>query len=436
MELQHPVTCPVVQRGRVSTAVAAVAAALILTSVAPGAVARADEGDDAAERAAEEIQAARDRANEAAAAYTQADFELEALEEQASQLDAQQVELQAQVDALRTKVEQVAVNRFVSSGNSGIPLLTGYQAPSERLQTDVLVNVVTESSADAMDDYDQARKDLEANQRELDANQDALERKQEQFQQLQKNAEAEVVHLQEVEKKRLEDERIRKALEAKLAEEKRQRDLKEQQDRANAEAAAQQAAQERAQQQATQPAAASASASAAAAPTPAPSRSASSQQAPSGAQLPEAPAPQSDNDEPEPAPPPPAPRGRIQCPVSGTAYSDTWGAARSGGRSHQGVDMLGSRGTPLRAVVSGSVLFKQNSLGGNAVWLTGSDGNKYYYAHLDSFEGSSRGVSQGEVIGYLGDTGNARGTPHLHFEVHPGGGAAVNPYPWVRDAGC
>jgi murein DD-endopeptidase MepM/ murein hydrolase activator NlpD len=98
--------------------------------------------------------------------------------------------------------------------------------------------------------------------------------------------------------------------------------------------------------------------------------------------------------------------------------------------------MLAARGTPLVAVTSGSVLFKQTSLGGNSVWLTGDDGNKYFYAHLDSFEGSSRSVSAGEVIGYVGDTGNARGTNHLHFEVHPGGGAAVNPYPYVRDAGC
>jgi murein DD-endopeptidase MepM/ murein hydrolase activator NlpD len=98
--------------------------------------------------------------------------------------------------------------------------------------------------------------------------------------------------------------------------------------------------------------------------------------------------------------------------------------------------MLGPRGTPIHAVVGGSVQFKQNSLGGNAAWLNGNDGNRYYYAHLQGFAGSSRTVSAGEVIGYLGDTGNARGTPHLHFEVHPGGGPAVPPYSWVRDAGC
>ena len=125
------------------------------------------------------------------------------------------------------------------------------------------------------------------------------------------------------------------------------------------------------------------------------------------------------------------------CPVAGSSsYHDGWGNPRSGGRRHEGVDMMASTGTPLVAVVSGSVTFKQNSLGGNAVWLTGSNGDSYYYAHLSSFEGSSRGVGQGEVIGYVGDTGNATGVPHLHFEVHPGGGAAVNPYPYVVAAGC
>ena len=123
------------------------------------------------------------------------------------------------------------------------------------------------------------------------------------------------------------------------------------------------------------------------------------------------------------------------CPVQGAvAYADTWGAPREG-HTHQGVDMMASSGTPLVAVVSGSVNFKQTRLGGNSIWLSGSDGNRYFYAHLSGFEGSSRSVSQGEVIGYVGSTGNAY-TPHLHFEVHPGGGSAVNPTPWVRNAGC
>ncbi len=96
--------------------------------------------------------------------------------------------------------------------------------------------------------------------------------------------------------------------------------------------------------------------------------------------------------------------------------------------------MMASTGTPLVAVVAGYVQFKTNRLGGNAVWLSGDNGNKYYYAHLSAWEGSSRTAARGEVIGYVGDTGNASGTPHLHFEVHPGGGAAVNPYPTVRAA--
>ena len=88
-------------------------------------------------------------------------------------------------------------------------------------------------------------------------------------------------------------------------------------------------------------------------------------------------------------------------------------------------------GTPLVAVVAGSVTMKTNPLGGNVVWLGGADGNGYYYAHLSAWEGGSRSVGAGEVIGYVGATGNTSAN-HLHFEIHPGGGAAVNPYQTVR----
>lgn len=93
--------------------------------------------------------------------------------------------------------------------------------------------------------------------------------------------------------------------------------------------------------------------------------------------------------------------------------------------------MMSPFGTPLVAVVAGSATMKTNTLGGNVVSLTGVDGVRYYYAHLSSWEGSSRDVSAGEVIGYVGATGDTTAN-HLHFEIHPGGGAAVNPYPTVR----
>ena len=129
-------------------------------------------------------------------------------------------------------------------------------------------------------------------------------------------------------------------------------------------------------------------------------------------------------------------------PVGGPhSYSDTFGAPRMFGTSyahlHQGTDIFAAHGTPLLACERG-VLIKigSDTLGGTKLWLVGASGTRYYYAHLSAFaEGVTEGkvVQAGDVVGFVGNTGNALTTPaHLHFEVHPGGGPAINPYPMLR----
>lgn len=123
-------------------------------------------------------------------------------------------------------------------------------------------------------------------------------------------------------------------------------------------------------------------------------------------------------------------------PISGGArYTNDYAEPRSGGRSHQGNDLFNEEGTPLVAVDDGDIRFGTDPLGGNVANLRSPDGTRYYYAHLSGFEGQNRQVRAGEVIGYLGKTGNAATTaPHLHFEVHPGGGGAVNPFSYLQSA--
>jgi len=123
----------------------------------------------------------------------------------------------------------------------------------------------------------------------------------------------------------------------------------------------------------------------------------------------------------------------MYCPVGGpVSFVDSWGAPRSGGRSHEGVDMMAAYGTPQIAIVSGNITYAGYSdLGGNVQYLSGDDGNLYVYVHQAENTVSSGHVEAGQQISVVGDTGNAAGNPHLHFEFHPGGGGPVNPTPLV-----
>ena len=136
--------------------------------------------------------------------------------------------------------------------------------------------------------------------------------------------------------------------------------------------------------------------------------------------------------------------GMGKFPVAGeAAYNDDFLMPRFGPglRFHQGNDIFAERGTPIRASEDGTVRFSEDPTSGKAYYLTTTDGTFYFGCHLDAYaelpNGSS--VTQGQIVGYNGDTGNAVGTtPHLHFEIHPGGGAAVNPKPildrWLDEA--
>ncbi len=126
------------------------------------------------------------------------------------------------------------------------------------------------------------------------------------------------------------------------------------------------------------------------------------------------------------------------CPItSGASFINDWGFPRSGGRTHKGNDLFAPRGTPVVAVTAGTVRLKSNSLGGITAFLVGAEAT-YYYAHLDGYApgiATGQRVAKGTVLGYVGNTGNAiGGATHLHFQLHPGGGAPVNPYPTLRAA--
>ncbi|HUG35737.1 MAG TPA: M23 family metallopeptidase, partial [Candidatus Limnocylindrales bacterium] len=146
--------------------------------------------------------------------------------------------------------------------------------------------------------------------------------------------------------------------------------------------------------------------------------------------------------------PPPSVQPRLTAegyvfPVYGPAsFTDDFRAGRASTGGHHGNDIVAPLGAPLLAVADGTLfLVGWNTIGGNRLWLRDGEGNEFYYAHLSAFSPLAREGAQveaGDVIGFVGATGDAEGTPpHLHFEIHPasllwlGYDGVINPFPYL-----
>ena len=125
----------------------------------------------------------------------------------------------------------------------------------------------------------------------------------------------------------------------------------------------------------------------------------------------------------------------LPSPLPEQSLTDTWGAARSQGRSHEGIDIFAARGTPIQSTTQGIVRkVGENNLGGRVVVIVGPGGAGHYYAHLEDYADIAPNdwVNAGDIIGYVGDSGNAKGTPpHVHYGIYING-SAVNPYPFLQ----
>lgn len=320
--------------------------------------------------AQEDVAAAQDRANKAARELSDAEVAIAKAERAVDTVKERAARIEARVATLHDQVAQLALRRYVE-GTKPLTRLFGLADANEIVRAQQFARVVAGNASDSVSRFRAERQALGDELAALET---------------QKKEQAGAV--QNLRKRRSDaDSRVQQL--ARLAREQQAR-----------------AAREAEQKRAT---------AAAAAPPP-------SGAAP-GPAVPAAAAPK----------PPVAATGDWTCPVAGpNAFSNDYGAARAGGRSHQGNDILAERGTPVVANVSGVVTQRSGGIGGIAYFLNGDDGNTYYGAHMDSSAASGQ-VSAGTVIGFVGNTGDAQGGPtHLHFEMHPGGGGPINPYSTLR----
>ena len=376
------------------------------------------------EQVAAEILRVQAKADKTATLWSQAQVRQQDVAAQIQTSQAEIAAASAQYTDLQAGLARIAIDRFTGGAAPSILLVTG--DVTETMQLNELKNIALDAGAADLDTIDAARGDLQIKQSHLDTLQAQNTQLVADLANRQSQIDTQLADLA-VLREQLKNEEVKRAYDAQVAKQK-QDEAKAAADR-NAKATAQQAST-------------ATPASAALASPPIEARGSGVKPLPPVSPPPAAtpsspdPAPSTDPPAPDPTPDPSPPAvisgGSFVCPVAGpNAFGDTFGAPRPGGRKHEGVDMMSPYGTPLVAVVAGFADMHGTTLGGNSISLTGDDGNRYFYAHLSSWEGSSRSVVAGEVIGYVGHTGDTTAN-HLHFEIHPGGGAAVDPYPTVR----
>ena len=384
----------------------------------------------------------QERADAAGARYWEADLALYELDAEIARMSEQAAAIDAEVAELRAQMIEIAVQRYIDSGTPS-SILAGDDINRQAV-ADALARFVTEGSLDIIDDYRRARDDLEQAKAELAER----VRHQEELIGQAGRAAAEVqaelqvigdVYLQ-IAPRLYEQDRLLDSLEEeerrRLAEELRQRQAEEARRLEAARAAAAAVAAEEASRAAAAAAAEEAARAAAAEQGPA---AASSSGAPPPPVRPGEPTAPSGSAATAPVDTPPvlrAANGWV-CPLAGPfSHFDDFGAPRHYGGWHKGNDLISPTGTPVLAVESGRVEHRANRIGGNSAYIFADSGNYYYNTHLSAYENVGTGwVPAGAVIGYVGDSGNAAGLSHLHFEYHLGGrGNHINPYPIVHEA--
>lgn len=342
---------------------------------------------------AADIERVQRQANEANQRLADAETELGELDSDIDRAATSLADTERRLESHRQRLRDSAVSQYVSAGSPAPSILD--EDLNRQVRANAMAEMVTQTETDALEDYRVAIEDLEVQQAELDRLRDRQRELLAELESAQGELMAELEELRRLEAERqAEIDRREEEERERLAEIRRQEE---------AEAARRAEQEEAARRAATTTTTAPSSGGG--------SGGGSNQSAPST----------------------PIASGSWICPVQGPhSFIDSWGAPRSGGRRHRGVDMMAAIGVPVVAPVSGTVSHRSNPIGGLSFHLNGDDGHYYYGTHLSAYANQGAGwVEAGTVVGYVGDTGNARGIPHLHFEIHPNGGSAVNPTPTV-----